>query len=311
VVADAVGGPAQRELRQVSGADHHAAVLVGKAEKVAGALAGLHVLEGDVVDLPALGVGMADVLQHLHAGGPDVDLLRAAAGGAHELPGLVAGARRGGEARHGVGEDVLAGKLELVHGARAYEQRLGRIQPPGYADDQALAAGRAHARLQAVDLDAVYLFTARVARRRIARHVGQALDAALELDAARRQGQREFNRAKALYVGLVAQRRVAERVLAHAIGEQAPEVDVGERHLRLVGKALGFGDQRAVFVDDGVPVPREVGGRFAKAGGAVQIGRKAARRLVGHQLVAVALLADHDVGSREVGDDRRAGERRE
>jgi hypothetical protein len=57
VVADAVGGPAERQLAQVAGAEHQRVVVVGEAEEVRGALARLHVLEGDVVDRLALGEG--------------------------------------------------------------------------------------------------------------------------------------------------------------------------------------------------------------------------------------------------------------
>ena len=75
VIAHAVGAPAQRQLGQIAGADHQRVVQVGQAEQMAGALAGLHVLERDVVHRLALREGMADVLEHLHAARPDVDLV--------------------------------------------------------------------------------------------------------------------------------------------------------------------------------------------------------------------------------------------
>ena len=49
LVADAVGGPAERQLGQVAGAEHDPPVVVGQAEQVRGPLAGLDVLVGDVV----------------------------------------------------------------------------------------------------------------------------------------------------------------------------------------------------------------------------------------------------------------------
>jgi hypothetical protein len=109
----------------------------------------------------------------------------------------------------------------------------------------------------------------------------------------------------------VAQRRLAEGVLPHAVGGQASEVDVGKGELRRVGEAPGLGGQGAVLVDDRVAVPGEVGGRLAEARGAVEVGREAARRLVGDELVAVALLADDDVRRREVRHHGGAGEGRE
>ena len=69
LVADAVGAPAQRELGEVAGAEHDAAAVVGQPEQVVGAQAGLHVLEGDVVDRLAVGEGVADVVEHLPAAG--------------------------------------------------------------------------------------------------------------------------------------------------------------------------------------------------------------------------------------------------
>ena len=70
LVADAVGAPAQRELGQVAGADDEAAAVVGEAEEVVVAQPGLDVLEGDVVDLLAVGVGVVEVLEHLLGGRP-------------------------------------------------------------------------------------------------------------------------------------------------------------------------------------------------------------------------------------------------
>ena len=65
LVADAVGRPAERELGQVAGAEHQAVVEIGQAEQVRRALAGLDVLERDVVDRLAVGGGVAEVAQHL------------------------------------------------------------------------------------------------------------------------------------------------------------------------------------------------------------------------------------------------------
>ena len=64
LVADAVGAPAQRQLRQIAGADHDAVVVVGQAEQIVGAQPGLHVLERQVVDRLALRERVADVAQH-------------------------------------------------------------------------------------------------------------------------------------------------------------------------------------------------------------------------------------------------------
>ena len=58
-----------------------------------------------------------------------------------------------------------------------------------------------------------------------------------------------------------------------------------------------------------MPVPSEIRGRFARAGGAVKIGGKAARRLIGSQRAAVLLLADGDVGSGQIQQQRGTRQR--
>jgi hypothetical protein len=57
----------ERQLAQVAGAQHQRVVVVREPEEVRGALARLHVLEGDVVHRLAVGIRVADVAQHLLA----------------------------------------------------------------------------------------------------------------------------------------------------------------------------------------------------------------------------------------------------
>src|SRR5271167_2456334 len=108
---------------------------------MAGALARLHVLEGDVVDLLALGVGMPDVLEHLHAARPDVYFVSRAAERLHQTARLLKSLRGGREARQRNGQDILARRAETVHRARAYQQRVSRIDSTRYSDHDALEAG--------------------------------------------------------------------------------------------------------------------------------------------------------------------------
>ena len=49
VVADPVGAPAERQLREIARAEHERLALVGEAEEVIGAQPRLHVFEGHVV----------------------------------------------------------------------------------------------------------------------------------------------------------------------------------------------------------------------------------------------------------------------
>ena len=180
VIADAVGAPAQPQLGEIAGAHHHAVVLVGEAEQVIGAQPGLHVLEGDVVDLLALGEGMADVGQHLVGRRLDVDLGRRHAQRRHQPPGVLVGFVRRAEARQGIGQHVLARQAELVHRPAGHDQRLGRIEAARDADDRLLDAARLQALRQALDLDVVGLVAIVAQLGRIRRHVGKAFDGAIE-----------------------------------------------------------------------------------------------------------------------------------
>src|SRR5271167_1337049 len=112
---------------------------------MAGALARLHVLEGDVVNPFAFRVRMPDVLEHLHATRPDVYFVGRAAERLHKAARLLEGPRAGGEAGHRDGENILARRTETIHRPRAYQQRMRRIDSARDADDNALEAGRADA----------------------------------------------------------------------------------------------------------------------------------------------------------------------
>ena len=96
----------------------------------------------------------------------------------------------------------------------------------------------------------------------------------------------------------------------HALVAQQVEVDVGDGELAGRREALGLGQRRAVLEDRGLAVPGEIGGGFARARRGVEIGRHAARRLRGAQQPPRLRLADRDVAGRQVGEHRRAGQRR-
>ncbi len=314
VVADAVGAPAQCELAQVAGADHDAVVVIGQPEQVIGALAGLHVLEGYVVDRLAVSERMAQVLEHRQAARPDVDLARGAADHLHQPPGLLQGAIAGGKARHREAEDIGARQSQPVHRLGADQQRMGRIQAAGDADHHLRDAGGRQTLHQRLHLDLVDLVAAFVAPPAIGRHIGEALDAALQRQiAVLVDPQHETDGAELRHLAGMAAHRIAERRHVHALAREPLQIDVGEDHVRIVGEALRFGQQFAVLVDQRLAIPGEVGGRFALAGRAVQIGGQATGRLLRHQLMAVAGLADHDIGRRQIDQHRcprQRGERR-
>src|SRR5688500_14166354 len=131
------------------------------------ALAGLYVLERDVVHRLPTRERMADVLEHLHAGRLDVDLRRADAERAHEIPRVAIGVIARREARHRVGENVRSRQPELIHRAGGDDQRLRRIEATRYANYDLVDAGSGQALDKSVYLNVVRFVAAAVALRRV------------------------------------------------------------------------------------------------------------------------------------------------
>ena len=77
------------------------------------------------------------------------------------------------------------------------QRRLGRIQATRDADHDLLQARGLEALHQALDLDVVDLLAALVAARRVRRHVREALDPAVERQAALRPLELELDAAEA------------------------------------------------------------------------------------------------------------------
>ena len=266
VVAHAIRAPAQRQFAQVASADDEAAVHVGQAKQVAGALAGLHVLERDVVDggaAFAARIRVPDIGQHAFAARPDVDLVRAATHRLHQPARLFERARAGREAGHGVGQDVGARQAGAVHRGGADEQRMGRVEAARDADDELLCAGCRDALQQRIDLDVVDLHAALVAPRHVVGHIREAVDGALQRAwKVVRQAQLEADAAEPAQQQSVLVDRGAERVLPHALARDALQVDIGADEMRTGDEARRFDEQIAAFVDQRLAVPAEVGCRF-------------------------------------------------
>ena len=128
-----VGGPAERQLGEVAGADDEAALLVGHVHEDLRALARLGVLVGDVVD----GLVVPDVGEVLAHGGGDANLAQLSAHGTGELAGVVVGAVRSAEAGHGHRDDAVARKSQQVEGAHGHEQGERGVQAAREADHRA------------------------------------------------------------------------------------------------------------------------------------------------------------------------------
>ena len=99
---------------------------------------------------------------------------------------------------------------------------------------------------------------------------------------------------------------IPEGTDTHALLAQAIEVDIGRDHLRPIRETLAFRQELAILEHRDMAVPGEVGCRFSGPGGGIQIGRDAAHRLGAAKIAPRLRLADHDIGSGEIGEDRGA-----
>src|SRR5699024_10200266 len=96
---------------------------------------------------------------------------------------------------------------------------------------------------------------------------------------------------------------VVAGVHAPALDHEPVQVEVGEGGARALREALALPQQVAAFVDEGLPVPGQVGGRFALAGGGIDVGHLAARGGGGDHQGALIGPAYGDRRAGQVGDD--------
>src|SRR4051812_34263931 len=75
MVADSMCHPTESQFAQVAGANNNSVVQVRQSKEVRSPFAGLDIFKGDIVNGFATGKRVLDVLEHLEAGGLDVDLL--------------------------------------------------------------------------------------------------------------------------------------------------------------------------------------------------------------------------------------------
>ena len=153
-------------------------------------------------------------------------------------------------------------------------------RPPETPMTILLDAGAGQPLHQAVDLDVVRLVAALVALGRVVGHVGEALHVRASagpspcghLELERRRG--------ASPAAAPGSRRRCRWKLVRRIRScaQPLQVDVGGDDLLVGGEPLGLGQQFVVLVDQRVAVPGQVGRRFARPGGGVEIRGDAACR---------------------------------
>ena len=298
LIADAVRAPAERELGQVARADHEPALVVGEPEQVRGALAGLDVLERDVVDLLAAAYGCSRSLSICSAPGgcrSPAPWRRAPPSASRRCPSCARSSRSRAACRRG--RSRAAGRAGPSRGrarsARAWSPgpRRRRSRPSRSRSRAAASRGRGPGCCRPRS-SARCASWGRRARTGSARSCGAAASGSGPARPRSRRGGTP--RCRSLW----SCDRVAEAVRARAVREHPVEVDVGDQQLLVVGEALGLGDQVAVLVDHRLAVPGEVGRRLAAARGGVDVGGDAARRLAADERVAEVGLADRDVARR-------------
>ena len=136
MVAHAIGAPAERQFAQIARADHPAAMLARQPKQVIGPQAGLHILEGYIIDRFTICEGMADIFEHGGGCGADVDFFRGDPHRLHQLPRIGFGVIGSAEAGHGVAADGGARQAQLVARLGRNDQRVGAVQPARNADHQ-------------------------------------------------------------------------------------------------------------------------------------------------------------------------------
>ena len=295
-VVAVVGGPAQGQLREVSGTHHQSAALVGHVHEHLGALPGLAVLKGHIVVVH----GLANVLEVLSNRRADVDAPEGGPQPLGQLHGVVPGALGGAEAGHGDGNHVAGRPVHQAHGHAGDEDGQGGVQPAGQAHHRRLCAAVLHALFEAQrrqEDDLVAVFAALGA---VLRDEGQGVDMAGEGGGARLQGEGypAYPQAVGLRHGVPL--RSAEGIHPPPFIGQALHVDLTDGES---GGKPPLGHQGAVLSHDVMAVEDQVCGGLPLPGVGVDIAAHQPGGLAAHQSAAVLGLAHQLVGGGQVEDD--------
>ena len=286
-----VGAPAQSQLAEVAGSDDDTAGLVGNIHQHLGALPGLGVFKGDGV----IGHIVSDVLKVAADTGGDVHGAQRRAQLLCQDHGVVPGAVRGAEARHGHRHDLCHGTVQHLHGKARDQHRQSGVQSAGEAHHGRLGTGMLHPLLEAQRGNEQNLPAPGVPVLFSLGNKGLGSDIPGELGGDGRQG-------KAAVILLFL--RVAEGLGPAALVAKLLHVDFREK--QSVFKPL-FPQQRSVFRNELVRAEHHVGGGLALSGAGIEIPAQQFCRLGRHQLAAIAVLAQDLITGREVADHRGPG----
>ncbi|MNI34320.1 hypothetical protein D3C73_883090 [compost metagenome] len=294
-----IGTPSEGKLRQIAGADHNAAILVGQIHQDLRSFPGLNVLIGQIVNI----LVMADILEMLQAGGLDVHYLERSAECLDQADGVVVGTVRCAETRHGDRQHIAGRAAEQLHRPHGDEQRQRGIQTAGDADYRLLSADVADALHQAGGLDGENLPAAVVPLLRIAGNERVHGEAADQLPSFK-QGAR----CRIEHLTVVAAALAGPEGAHHCAGIlDSWHIDVGDDDAALMGEALGFREHLSVLGDQRVAAEYDIRCRFAGIAAGVDITCHAGGGLAGDQLAAVIRFAHQLIAGRGIEQQCSSG----
>ena len=291
-VVTVVGAPAQSQLGKVAGADDQAAGLVGDIHKHLSPFPGLAVLKGNGVVLHVV----ADILEVAADGSGDIHGFEGSAHTLRQDDRVVLRAVRGAEAGHGDGHDVRHGPVQHLHGKSRDQHRQSGVQATGEAHHRGLGPGvlqplfetkgRNQQNLPAPGIPILFTLGNE--------GLGSNIPGQLGLGQSEGEGNLPYRRSLVEHLGPAA--LIAQLLHIH-LGHQQTTV---EPPLRQHG---------AVFGDHLVSAENHIRGGLTLAGAGIDIAAQQLGALHGHQLAAVAVLADDVVASRQIADDSSPGRR--
>ena len=289
-----VGGPAEGQLTQISGADHKAAVLVGVIHQFQRAHTGLAVFKGHIIGVRVL----ADIGKVAFHRVGNVDFGKADAQCFAQNLRVGAGALGSSKAGHGNGNNVLGVTAQYLAGAHGNQQSQAGIQPAGNTHNSALGVGVLHTLGKALSLDAQNQLAALGASSIILRHKWRG---------GNKPRQRCFCHFQIKADGRVSggirhKGRAADTLLHHAA-----KVQLGCGGT--VGERLGLAQQCTVFRNQIVGGKGHIGGAFTVPGVSIHITAQQASALPSHQLPAVGSFAYRFIAGRKVCNHRCPGQR--
>ena len=294
-VIGVVGAPAESQFGQVAGAEHQPTDLIGHIHEDLGAFPRLGIFIGDIVQR----LGVADVGEmtaHRAIDGNDPQLDAEEFGQAFGIP---PGAGGGAETGQGQGDDPFAVEPETLEGLDRHQQRQGRIEAAGDAEDHPCHSGVAQAFGQSRGLQGEDLPAAGGAFGIVSGDKGGCVErAAGGAGRKLRQVKRDFPVAG-------AGRAHGETAGAGPFAAQAREIDIGQNQLRIETKTLGFRQQHPIFGDERMSGKDQIGTRLARPRRSIGVSGQAARRLTTHQITAVGFLAQGFRTGRRVEQHRR------